>query len=258
MCKIKQIFQSYDNFVISHPKSGRTWLRVAMGKILFDRYGYKRKDIMTNNAYGIKNFPYFHHDHFHTLKDEKDLFVSFYKDKKVILLIRDPRDTIVSYFFQIIYRKGPFDTFQGNSISDFIRCNKYGILNLIDFYNFWHENKNVPKDVLIIKYEDMHKNLGKVLKKVFVFFDFKNPSAKEIQDAVKYSSFKSMRKKEEQGYFHGEKLSKLTLSEDVRDKKNALKTRDGKIGGYKKYLSVEDIVFVENCIRENSCPFYQI
>src|SRR3990172_11645288 len=81
--------------------------------------------------------------------------------KKVIFLVQNVKDILVSFYFQVTKREG---NYTGN-ISDFIRSDLYGIKKILTFYNIWHENRTVPKEFLRFRYEDMHKNPGEVLVK---------------------------------------------------------------------------------------------
>ena len=65
---------------------------------------------------------------------------SFYRDKKVVLLSRDVKDTLVSAYFEAT-KKGIFD----GSISEFIRSDLYGAKKIVTFYKHWYENRDVPK-----------------------------------------------------------------------------------------------------------------
>ncbi|MGY8989872.1 MAG: sulfotransferase domain-containing protein, partial [Flavobacteriales bacterium] len=71
-----------------------------------------------------------------------------YKRGKVIFLVRDPRDVIISHFYQVTKRsKNPFIF---NSISEFVKDDILGFKRIIHFYNVWKRNKDIPQDFLLV------------------------------------------------------------------------------------------------------------
>ena len=77
---------------------------------------------------------------------------SRYHGKKVVYLTRDPRDVVVSCYFQATRRKSLFH----GTISEFIRSDKYGIRKIVAFNRIWHAARNVPEAFLLVRYEDLH------------------------------------------------------------------------------------------------------
>jgi Sulfotransferase domain len=91
--------------IVSFPKSGRTWLRVLIGKALCEQAGLDDQQIFDKDklaeATGLPKINYTHEDsgnsgrkHYQELETDK----SKYKQRKVIMLMRDPRDVLVSYY----------------------------------------------------------------------------------------------------------------------------------------------------------------
>ena len=75
-----------------------------------------------------------------------------YTDRHVLLLIRDPRDTAVSGYFQARHRLqlpvGP--------ISDFLRDERHGIRKICHFNKQWFAAAPQVKGFAILSYEQMH------------------------------------------------------------------------------------------------------
>lgn len=244
-------------YIISYPKSGRTWLRLLIGKTLCENFNLDEKllldtlkltkaakilpSIWTHDGAGIGSGP-----HFVRFITDKSIF----QDKKVIFLCRNPKDVMVSYFFHATKRIPEFTNYTG-SISEFIRSQGYGIKKLIAFYQLWYKNKNIPEDFLLIRYEDMHKDPHKVLKKVLEFMGAKDIREEVIENAVNFGRFDNLKKMEIKKEF-----SKTIIQPgDVKDDES-YKMRKGKIGGYVDYLSQEDIDYIDKVIAEMGCPFY--
>ena len=95
--------------LISFPKSGRSWLRL----MLCDMVNFQFKDAEnivadTNLLWKIHPLvPYFtidHDDACFKSPAELNLTKENYSNAKVIFLVRDPRDVIVSWYFQLVKR----------------------------------------------------------------------------------------------------------------------------------------------------------
>ncbi len=242
-----RIHQKADVFLVSFPKSGRTWLRVLIGKILSDRYGEDFTIELERLA--SENIPFIHMTHDKAEVADRPLEVnkSKYRNKKVAFLVRDPRDVVVSYYFQCTKRQ---DLFEGD-ISSFVRAPGFGIERIINFMNIWNESQHVPVDFVLLRYEDFHSNPVGELKSFIDFVGIDGVDEKLITQAVEYGSFQNMRRMEEKGAVVGTRLTVQTPSDG-----EAYKVRKGRVSGYKEYLSVSDIEYVENRIAEMLDPVF--
>lgn len=241
-------------YIISYPKCGRTWLRVMIGKVLCEKYNLPEDLLLdtytlTKKAGTLRTK--FTHDvsslaagrDYRTLKPDK----TAYKDKKVIFLVREIKDVIVSAYFHATKRKKLFK----GSISEFIRSNKYGVKKIVTFYNIWHANMDVPQDFLLVKYEDIHSDTKDMLRKVLNFIGVKDTPESVIENAVAFAKLENMKKFEKGKVFKG---SKMTPGDETDPE--SFKVRKGKIGGYSEYLSAEDIKYIDDVIKEMGCPFF--
>ena len=100
--------EEYRHFVISYPKSGRTWLHVMLGYYLAGgvlpnilSLGSPNMSQPVHLAFTHDNDP---HLCFSTALRPK--LSDLYQNKTVIFLARDPRDVVVSQFFQYTKRGG--------------------------------------------------------------------------------------------------------------------------------------------------------
>src|SRR5690606_32471735 len=93
-----------------------------------------------------------------------------YEKSKVIFLVRDPRDVVVSMYFEkskrIPARKDETNEkpFTG-TIKQFLYHEEGSIETIIEFMNIWYLNRNVPKDFMLVKYEELRKATAKHLEK---------------------------------------------------------------------------------------------
>ncbi len=246
-----------DAYIVSFPKSGRTWLRVLIGKALCEKYNLPeaimlRTEKVTSGA-GILCTTFTHdlssmkdrYEHYRLPTDK-----SKYAEKKVILLTRDIEDILVSCYFHATRRTKRKDKLYSGTLSDLIRSDRYGARKVISFYNIWHGQREVPKEFMLIRYEDMHEKTDEVLAQVLHFLGAKNIERHIIETAVQFASFNSMKKKERAGFFKHHSMKPRNTNDP-----ESYKVRKGVVGGYKSYLSQEDIKYIDELKRELGCPF---
>jgi hypothetical protein len=245
-------------YIISYPKSGRTWLRVLLGKVICEQFNLDEGLLLntlkltrkagipavnwTHDGSGLGEGPHF----IRFIKDK-----SIFKNKKVIFLYRDPKDVMVSSYFHATKRIYKFTHYSG-SITEFIRSRGYGIKKLINFYNIWHENQDVPQNFLLIRYEDLHANTTNTLRSVLDFLEIKNVENEVIEKAIHFASFNNMKSMEKSTVFK----SNIMQARDENDNES-YKVRKGKVGKYIDYLSPEDIQYIDKVIDKMGCPFYK-
>lgn len=249
-----------DVYIISYPKCGRTWLRMLLGKIITDKYHLDSQKILETFeiTLGIPSFPsiVFSHDDRPNLKKANMIRQNKleYKNKKIVFLIREPKDVIVSYYFQYTKRRSKYNAgdagFNG-SIHDFVRYPIGSIDSLIRFYNIWAESRSIPKDFLCVRYEDLHKNIRHELKRIYEFIGVEEPSEKIIERAINYCSFKNMQKIEKNGLIKSNRLKTGNRSDP-----ESLKVRKGIVGGHNEYLNDEDISYLNKKIDSELNSFY--
>ena len=240
-----------DVYLISYPKCGRSWLRLMTGKAISLHYSLPEEE-KTLFLDGRKKLhpevPKISvvHDDRPMLKTPAELETNKdkFRGKKVIFLVRDPRDVIVSSYFEAVKRgqmfgKNPYQTreahFDGN-LSEFIDRQHGGFDTILKFYNIWAENRSVPEGFLLVRYEDLKQDANGELERVLEFLGLENVSDETIDEAVYFGSFENMHRLEENGRFKSGIL-KPADKEDM----DSYKTRKGKIGGYQDYLTEDEI-----------------
>lgn len=241
-----------DVVIVSFPKSGRTWLRLMIGKVLCDKYGLPENraldvfgltkaaglplTVLTHDGGG--NLEARHVDRL--VRDKSD-----FRDKKVLVLARDPRDVVTSCYFHASRRS---KVFRG-SIADFVRDPHYGIRKVVTFLNIWHENRFVPRQFEHIRYEDLHEDPSKGLRTALEFIGFPDLDDRLIHTAVEFSRFENMKHMENERRFNGRKLRPGDGGDPESNK-----VRKGRIGGHREYLSPDDIAYCDGVIAELGCP----
>ena len=250
--KIANLYHHYhtDCYVISYPKSGRTWLRVMLAKALALHFEDPRNivfdpvDVVRNNH---QRGPLIRFTHDRSAKspavetNQGEERYQQYTRKKVIFLVRDPRDVLVSHYFQRTRRRGYNHDL---SLSDFVKHPWWGADRVVAFMKGWYEHRRVPSDFLLVRYEDMHRDTAAELRRILTFLNLGDVSDEIVRTSVDYASFDNMLK-----------MSLNELSEEPRlapadpQDPESFKVRKGEIGGYKRYLSAADVEYVEEIIR---------
>jgi hypothetical protein len=246
-----------ERFVVSFPKSGRTWLRVLMGAAEGARRGgsiakesaeWLRHDAPTLEGrpllftHGLASSPGEPSAHM-------ELFQQFIADRTRVFLVRDPRDTVVSYFFQQVKRRGGQYGDVPAKMSDFARHPFYGVDRIIDTLNICQRAFDAgPGPALIVSYELLHAQPAECLQTVFRFLGAKDVPADAIARAIEYGRFENMRKLETRG--GGGAVLRATDPND----EESFKTRKGKVGGYTEYFGADEVAWIDARIRERLVP----
>jgi hypothetical protein len=238
------------SYVVSYPKSGRTWLRLMLASVCADvtgraltldvhRYG--------NPAHGIP-WIFFTHDGGGVSKHEAAAAPRFYRGKAVLLLVRDPRDVVVSHFYQMSRRKK--DAPAVGDLDSFIR-GPFGIDRVIAFMNRWAGQRSVPGRFTLLRYEDMHADRLGVLRSAVDFFGIPGVTDHALAAAVERGSFERMREIEASGLLDDQRMR----PRDPGDP-DSYKVRRGRIGGHEDELTGEQIQFIEARIRQSLSPMF--
>jgi len=187
-----------DVFLCSYPKSGTTWLGYLIAQTL------RRDD--DNIRLGLNSFNKYVPDvnlsytkrgslaQFAELADPRFFLCHAMHDQhlpKVVYVIRDPRDTMVSYWH---YRKFLSHDFN-LPLADFLSSDDHWPCDWDEHVAGWLLPQSHPH-LLLVRYEEMHKDAAAVLRRVLEFAGVRQTAAK-IEMAVEASRFENMRAAEE-------------------------------------------------------------
>jgi hypothetical protein len=255
-----------DVYLISYPKCGRTWLRLMVGCAITQHFGLPKNEDTLFIRWKKKPHPQVPwitavHDDRPMLKAPEELQTSKarYQDKRVIFLSRDPRDVIVSSYFEMknrgqIFGENPYESrqavFEGN-LPEFIRKREGGFETILCYYNIWAENQNTPRGFLLVRYEDMKANAQHELRRVVDFLGLGIIPDAILAEAVEYASFENMRKMEAQGKFKSGILQPADQSNQ-----DSYKTRKGKVKGFADHLDEADIAYLNQLMGEKLSAYF--
>ncbi len=248
--------QLADCVVVSFGKSGRTWLRVMLSRVYQLKHGLSQRYLLGFDNLHYKNPAiqkiFFTHDNYiRDYTQHRNSKVDFY-DKKVILLVRDPRDVVVSQFFQWKFRMklnkkslNDYPEVEEVSMFEFAMQPDAGLPKIIRFMNSWAQEIPHIKDFLVVRYEDMRSDPEKELKKVLDFIG--TPASDgQIKEAVAFASYDNMKQLEQKKAFW---LSGGRLTPKDRHNPNSYKVRRAKVGGYRDYFEEREIAAIEELIQ---------
>jgi hypothetical protein len=239
--------------IISYPKCGRTWLTMLLSRAMASHAGieevdYLANDLLGGNVDGIPHVRISHDDNPHW-KTPKGLQRSKrrYAGKKIVLLVRDPRDVVVSMYFERSRRERAY----AGTLHEFLHEQKGSLDTILGYYNVWADQRTRPKDFCLVRYEDLKTDTAGELRRLLTFVGLDKVSDEHVAEAAHFASFENMRAMES-----GDALKSGRLRPRDKDDKESFKTRKGKVGGYVDYLSPEEITWMERKIKETLDPLF--
>lgn len=244
--------------VISYPCCGRTWLYKIL-KTVESISVQPNKDVLIDKQHDV----YFTHDMFDYVQDTvhysqvKEYFQDpyfmglrghTYDGRRLGWLIRDPRDVLVSYYYQKKHREPwlqehsiieesrlqPIEM----TIDEFVFDDRYGIKTLVEFYNGVLEHYQISA---VLSYEEIHR-YGPGAIKLFIKRLGLQAEDSEIEYAFGENVFQKVQAREVANRF-------LRTGEMPPTK--TMKARRGCVGGYDGELSEETVDKLNKYISEN-------
>jgi len=254
-----------DWLLVSWGKSGRTWLRVMLSRFYETHFGLPRHEMLGFDNLHRRNpgIPKVFFTHGNYLRDYTgrgyDTKVDF-RGKKIVLLVRDPRDVAVSQYFQWNFRMRPNKKVlndypphgQQLSIFQFMLYREQGLPQVIRYFNGWLTGIREPAGVLVVRYEDMRRNPAGVLAEVLEFTGTPG-AAEEIRDAVDFAAFDNLKKMEQDESFSFWRAGWRLLPGD-KSNPDSYKVRRAKVGGYRDYFSDSELKQINAMVESDLLP----
>lgn len=187
-----------DVFLTSYPRSGNTWTRFLVGNLVYQNepvtfLSVERlvPDMYKSSDRVLRNLPR------PRILKSHECFDPRYK--KIIYIVRDPRDVAVSNYHWELKLRSVRDGFP---IEDFVsrwmepqfwpRIGSWG-----DHVTSWLSTRQGKKGFLLLRYEDLKQDPQRALAQVAEFLGIE-PSTDRLNRAVDLSSAENMRKLEKQ------------------------------------------------------------
>jgi hypothetical protein len=170
------------------------------------------------------------------------LFLRYIGDRRRVFLVRDPRDTVVSHYFQVSKRARRQADYEPGAIGDFVRDPLLGVERILGFMRACAASlEEDPGPALVLSYEILHRDATGALGSALGFFGA-SIGEDDLGAAVEYGHFANMQRLEHEGALDGG--NRRLAARDPSDP-DSFKTRRGEIGAYREYLVEEDVAFVE-------------
>src|SRR5262245_43827241 len=240
-------------FLVSYPKCGRTWLRMLLSRALELHYGAPEVDylggaFLGGNVPGAPRVRVTHDDdpHWKTPRG-LDRRKRRYRGKRVVFLVRDPRDVVVSMYFERSRRERAYS----GTLSQFLHEQRGSLDTILAYYDVWARSRDIPSEFLVVRYEDLRRDTARELERLLAFLGVRDVAEATMSEAVRFASFESMREMESAGSLESGRLR----PRDPNDPES-FKTRRGKVGGFVDYLTPEEIEAVERRIRTRLDPSF--
>ena len=188
-----------DIFLVSFPKSGNTWLRFLLANVLKVHYEieldvnfftiheiipdiYISRYLDSAGPFGRTDIP-------RIIKSHSSYNPYYFR---VILLVRDPRDALISYYH---YARERGTISPDYTLSQFIRSSKYGVSAWNEHTESWYLTLKQGQIVQIFLYEDLLKDPKAQLYRIMNLMGLTVEDAK-LSEAAQLSSKEKMRESE--------------------------------------------------------------
>ena len=252
--------QSADYLLLSLTNCGRTWLRVILGRAIQLHYAQIYAQSTSNpsaspladvNLHDLFSFS----ERVPTLPAIKPMhekygqFGNRYERQKVILLVRDPRDAIVSRYHQ--HREELAQKLGYDDLDRYV-CDSDDLAAYIQFYNDWYDYRDRTQAFLTVRYEDMKADTLASVQLVCEFLELPLTPI-DIKEAIDYACFQNMRKMEIEG---SEQVRTQVMSARNIENAESFKVRKGAIGGYRAELNPDSVAWVDSAISAQLNPIY--
>lgn len=237
--------QRADWVLMSWGKSGRTWLRVMLSRFYQLQYGFDQRQLLDFDNLKKLNpaAPAVFFSHNNYLRDYTGNWESkqHFQGKKIVLLVRDPRDVAVSQYFQWQFRMRPNKKFindyppHGAAVSawDFVLDERAGVPRIVDYFNGWARAMPQLGSVLMVRYEDMRAEPERILSQILQFTGTPG-SMEQVREAVEFAAYDNMKKMEEKKFFSA---SGARVRPGDSNNPDSFKVRKAKVGGFRDYFS---------------------
>ncbi len=264
-----------DAIVLSHAKSGRTWLRVMLSRLFQVRYGLPENELMEFDNWSRVNpaVPTFLYTHGHYLGQALDesrppaveplaeprvepRVEPGWARKPTVFLARHPCDVAVSQYFHWAKRTKQYKkelhgvADDALSMYDFVMASEQGLPEIVDYLNAWQRRLCERRAVLFVTYEAMREHTAQVLGDVARFLGI-TCSENDLAAAVEFGAFEALKEKERTNFFRN---SRLTPGDP--DDADSFKVRRAVVGGFRDYFSEPELARMEAFVAKELAPFY--
>ena len=164
-------------------------------------------------------------------------------DQRIIFLHRDPRDVLVSTWFELRFRADQSEI----DFADLFGCPRHGLEAIVDFNLLWAAEVSEARGSLALSYETMMADPAATLERTLVWLGVERCD-EAIRRAVEAGRFERMRELETSG--QGARLYGAALAPFDSARPDSFKTRRGGSGSWREHFSAEQVVMAERILAE--------
>jgi hypothetical protein len=243
-----------DVFMLWFPKCGGTWAKLQLHTALCKHFGVEGAppleiELLKDFDARIPRIRPFQDDAPHWKRPEQlREHKRRYAGRKVMLLVRDPRDAIVSLHLQVTRR---WKVDPDVPLDEFVWQRRGSFHTMIRFYNIWAQHRDVPSELLLLRYEDMRAAPERAVRSMLDFVGVPEVPDEIIREAVEYNEIERLRERERAGVYDTRRLK----PGDPNDP-DSFKARKGKIGGFRDVLRPEDVDRMTRILEKELDPWY--
>jgi hypothetical protein len=231
-------FYLSDVCAVSFPKSGRTWTRSYLASYLSILYnkdlGYEFCPVWGWRNRKAPRIFFTHAKHVGENKKESATFLKKFDGKKGLLIVRDPKDVVFSYYCRLLKREQNAKAMD-LSFSDFVRHNDFGVPRIVRFMNEWVENREVFSTSYVLRYESLVEDPLQEFEKLLEFLAIS--VNKEIVKQA-YSASVDTTRKIEQGSLEADEQVRIDISKG----QSYFEAKVGPAKKHKQYVGNESLL----------------
>lgn len=229
--KRHRVLSAYDAVLGSYPRSGGTWLSIMLGEHLtgtsFDLRSGDDALPMVGEGTPQLSIPgggwlYRSHEPYRR------------EYRRPIVLVRDPRDVVISYFH---FQRDRLEIFDG-TLPEFVDG---FVAGTIDHYGAWNDHVDSwlagGDDRVVVRYEELRADPARELQRILDFLGIEWDAAR-LEHVAQANSFDRMREKEQ--------VSSEATPEDRPD--SARFVRAGHVGGWRESLDEDSLRKLEHAM----------
>jgi hypothetical protein len=230
-----------DVFLVSYPRSGNTWARFLIGNLVHqdEAVTFKNVESRIPEIYLFPDRRLRQLPHPRMLKSH-ECFDPRYK--RIIYIVRDPRDVAISYYHYAIKldwidQHCPIEEFVPRFVAAEFDIRAKWAASWSDHVMSWVSMRSQNADFLLLRYEDMIQNTEQELSRVASFLAFE-PTAERLTRAVKLSSANRMRDLEKR------EAQEWQLTQNTRQDKPFVRAASS--GNWKQALPTGSVALIES------------
>jgi hypothetical protein len=253
--------------IIGYPKCGNTWYSALLRHLLMERYGLPRERLRTLFVSDLgrwpllclpREVPRLYHSHCLPFPREIGLrgvreWLESFADTPMIILIRDCKDVLVSYFMHEVYRAAR-PRFSG-SVAEFVRSPVFGVEKFVDYYNLLAEIRRAAQaPTAIVRYKDYWFDPIRSLERNARWIGIDGVTRQQLERVVAQCSLEPMRRMEREATQETAMIPGLFRSHN--DRPEAYKVRKGGVGNWCDHLSADVAASIDRYVEDHLDAFY--